>query len=51
MISSAPEAVVDYVEIVHPDTLECIDHIETQAIIALAVKIGTTRLIDNMELR
>jgi pantoate--beta-alanine ligase len=51
MISSTPEAVVDYVEIVHPDTLECIDHIETEAIIALAVKIGNTRLIDNMELR
>ncbi len=51
MILSTPEAVVDYVEIVHPDTLECIDHIETQAIMALAVKIGNTRLIDNMELR
>jgi pantoate--beta-alanine ligase len=51
MISSTPETVVDYVEIVHPDTLECIDSIETKAVMALAVKIGNTRLIDNMELR
>jgi pantoate--beta-alanine ligase len=51
MISSTPGAVIDYVEIVHPDTLECIDRIETKAIMALAVKIGNTRLIDNMELR
>ena len=51
MISSTPGAVIDYVEIVHPDTLECIDHIKTKAIMALAVKIGNTRLIDNMELR
>jgi pantoate--beta-alanine ligase len=50
MISSTPEAVIDYVEIVHPDTLECIDYIETKAVMALAVKIGNTRLIDNMEL-
>jgi pantoate--beta-alanine ligase len=49
-ISSTPEAVIDYVEIVHPDTLECIDRIETKAVMALAVKIGNTRLIDNMEL-
>jgi pantoate--beta-alanine ligase len=51
MIASTPEAVVDYVEIVHPDTLHCIDVIDDRAVMALAVKIGSTRLIDNIELR
>lgn len=51
MIASTPDAVVDYVEIVHPETMQCIDMIEDRAILALAVKIGTTRLIDNTELK
>ena len=51
MIASTPEAVIDYVEIVHPDTLHCIDVIDDRAVMALAVKIGSTRLIDNIELR
>jgi pantoate--beta-alanine ligase len=50
LISSTPGAVVDYVEIVHPDTLECIDDMDAKAVMALAVKMGNTRLIDNMEL-
>jgi len=51
MISSVPEAVVDYVEIVHPDTLESLKKIESRAVMALAVRFGNTRLIDNMELK
>ncbi|NTW37695.1 MAG: pantoate--beta-alanine ligase [Syntrophobacteraceae bacterium] len=51
MIASTPETVIDYVEIVHPDTLHCIDVIDDRAVMALAVKIGSTRLIDNIELR
>jgi pantoate--beta-alanine ligase len=51
MIASTPETVIDYVEIVHPDTLHCIDVIDDCAVMALAVKIGSTRLIDNIELR
>ena len=50
MIASTPGAVIDYVEIVHPDTLQCIDVIDDRAVMALAVKIGATRLIDNTEL-
>ena len=41
---------IDYVEIVHPKTLECIDKIEEKALIALAVRFGKTRLIDNIYL-
>ncbi|MGC9325958.1 MAG: pantoate--beta-alanine ligase, partial [Desulfomonilia bacterium] len=45
MISSTPDAVIDYVEIVHPENLACIDRIEDKAVMALAVKVGKTRLI------
>lgn len=51
MIALTPEAVIDYVEIVHPETLQCIDVIDDRAVMALAVKVGQTRLIDNMELK
>jgi len=51
MIASTPGAVIDYVEIVHPDTLKCIDAIDDRAVMALAVRFGTTRLIDNVELQ
>jgi len=50
LIRSTPEVVIDYVEIVHPETLACLDMIEDQAVMALAVKVGPTRLIDNMTL-
>lgn len=46
-ISKERLARIDYVEIVDPETLECLDTIEDQALLALAVKIGVTRLIDN----
>jgi pantothenate synthetase len=39
------------VEIVDPDNLMCVEHIKDRAVMALAVKVGTTRLIDNMELK
>ncbi len=41
---------VDYVEIVDANTLEDIETIEIIALVALAVKIGKTRLIDNIYL-
>ncbi|HPS94729.1 MAG TPA: pantoate--beta-alanine ligase [Deltaproteobacteria bacterium] len=51
MISSTPECAVDYVEIVDPDTLCPVDRIDDRAVMALAVKVGSTRLIDNAELK
>lgn len=48
MIESCPGAVIDYINICDPDTLEDIKTIEKPALMALAVKIGATRLIDNM---
>lgn len=46
-ISEEPLAVIDYVAVVDPDTLEYLDIVGEKALIALAVRIGTTRLIDN----
>lgn len=39
---------IDYISIVHPDTLKEVKEIRDSILIALAVKIGKTRLIDNM---
>ena len=47
-LRSEPLAEVDYVAVVHPDTLEPIALLTEQpTLIALAVRIGKTRLIDN----
>jgi pantoate--beta-alanine ligase len=45
-----PRAQVDYVEIVHPESLEQIESLSEGALVAVAAKIGTTRLIDNIML-
>jgi pantoate--beta-alanine ligase len=46
-IQSESLAEIDYVEVVHPESLEDIDIIDDKALAALAVKFGATRLIDN----
>jgi pantoate--beta-alanine ligase len=45
------EVTIDYVEVRDVRTLEEIEIIEDQAIIALAAKVGKVRLIDNVILR
>ena len=47
IMETVPEAKIDYINIVHPDTLEDLKLIEIPCVIALAVYIGNTRLIDN----
>lgn len=47
LISSFPATNIDYIAICDPDTLEDLVTVEKPAIMALAVKIGKTRLIDN----
>lgn len=49
-ISKQPLALIDYVEIVDAVTLKDIDSLKGQILIALAVKFGKTRLIDNLRL-
>lgn len=49
LIKSKPSAKIDYIAIVEPDTLEKVDELTEgeEYLIAIAVRIGSTRLIDN----
>ena len=46
-IDSEPLAEIDYVEVVNPDSIEPVEKIHGPVLIAIAVYIGETRLIDN----
>ncbi|MBN1862383.1 MAG: pantoate--beta-alanine ligase [Dehalococcoidales bacterium] len=48
MIQKEPLARIDYVSIAHAETLDELDIVEPPALVSLAVKIGGTRLIDNI---
>ena len=50
VIASAKSARVDYVAIVDADNLRPLEKLRSKAVIALAVFIGKTRLIDNLRL-
>jgi pantoate--beta-alanine ligase len=50
VIATAPEAKLDYAEIVDPETLQPVARIEKPVLAALAVWVGPARLIDNMVL-
>ena len=50
LISSRPDARVDYVEFFDPDTLSLVSKVMRSTHMALAVFIGRTRLIDNARL-
>lgn len=50
MITAEPLARLDYVEIVKLNNLEPLERLEGEALIALAVFIGRTRLIDNLRI-
>lgn len=47
VIEAEPETRIDYVDIRDPETLEPLDLVEDEALVALAVFVGKTRLIDN----
>lgn len=46
-IHSFSETKVEYIELCHPVTLESLTAIDSQFLLAMAVRVGTTRLIDN----
>ena len=48
IISQSSRAQIEYISIVDTVTLTDIDVIEDKVLVALAVKIGSTRLIDNI---
>ncbi len=50
LIQSEPFATIDYVSIAVPETLEDMEAVKAPALISLAVRIGKTRLIDNVVL-
>jgi pantothenate synthetase len=41
---------VDYVAVVHPDTLRPLERLTDRVVIAVAAWVGATRLIDNVEI-
>ena len=47
-ISSHTDTEIDYIKICDPETLDDVDSIDRPVVMTMAVKIGTTRLIDNM---
>jgi pantoate--beta-alanine ligase len=50
LILGYPDTKIDYLSICDPNTLDTVENIEGPVLMALAVKVGTTRLIDNMVL-
>jgi len=51
LISSHPHTKIDYVAICDPESLEDVDRVEGPTLMALAVRVGKTRLIDNAILK
>ncbi len=50
LLKKEPLAEIDYVSIANAETLDELDEVTTPALVSLAVKIGSTRLIDNIVL-
>jgi pantoate ligase/cytidylate kinase len=50
-IATAPAVTLEYVELVHPDTLDPLETLETLGMLAIAARVGNTRLIDNVIFR
>jgi pantoate--beta-alanine ligase len=46
--SREPAVQLDYFEVVDPDTLESVETVTGQSLVAVAAWVGTTRLIDNI---
>jgi pantoate--beta-alanine ligase len=48
VLASEPHVALDYLEIVKPDTLGPVERITQTALLAIAARVGSTRLIDNV---
>ncbi|HEY4482077.1 MAG TPA: pantoate--beta-alanine ligase, partial [Candidatus Brocadiaceae bacterium] len=48
IINNCKSAKIDYISIVNPETLEAVPEVRSGSVAALAVRIGKTRLIDNI---
>jgi pantoate--beta-alanine ligase len=49
-IEEEPLGVIDYISVAYPETLKEMHHIKPPALVSLAVRVGKTRLIDNIVL-
>ena len=47
-LEKTPEVQVEYVEAVDASTLENVERIDRPVVVAVAARLGATRLIDNM---
>jgi len=50
VFASEPQVALDYFEIVDPDTLDPVERIAQKTLVAVAARVGSTRLIDNVVL-
>ncbi|MBE9181213.1 bifunctional pantoate--beta-alanine ligase/(d)CMP kinase [Oculatella sp. LEGE 06141] len=50
-LATVPDVQPEYIELVHPDTMMPLEQIEDVGLLAIAARMGSTRLIDNMVLR
>ena len=50
-IAIVPEVQIEYIELVHPTTLMRLEKVEEAGLLAIAARLGSTRLIDNVVLR
>ncbi|MEP0912256.1 bifunctional pantoate--beta-alanine ligase/(d)CMP kinase [Leptolyngbya sp. GB1-A1] len=50
-LSIVPSVQPEYIELVHPDTMKPLEQVEDTALLAIAARLGSTRLIDNVLLR
>jgi pantoate--beta-alanine ligase len=50
-IADEPAAILDYADVCHPDTFAPLTALTAPALLAIAAKVGSTRLIDNYLLR
>ncbi len=50
LIAEEPLAVIDYLSVADPESIEELDRIDASALVSLAVRFGASRLIDNTNL-
>jgi len=50
LIRGQPLTRIDYVAVINPETLRRVERVEKEVLVAVAAKIGQTRLIDNLKI-
>jgi pantothenate synthetase len=50
VLETEPSVAVEYLAVVEPLTLAPVDTVEAETVVALAARLGRTRLIDNIVL-